>query len=230
MTHSSGAARSVVLAKIAAKVSAGKSERERSIAVEQRLSGQPRHVVLSRVTDAALDPVGLLRGFLEGQSATVLEVPGRADVPEAIAGYLRDNNLPARLRSGADPYLAALPWDRGSQLQRLHGRAESADEVGLSKALAAVAETGTMVLTSGADNPVTLTFMPETSIIVVGRSEVVGSYEDAWEMLRARNGRAVMPRTVNFVSGPSRSADIGGKLTIGAHGPRRLCVVVVGDD
>jgi L-lactate dehydrogenase complex protein LldG len=36
-----------------------------------------------------------------------------------------------------------------------------------------------------------------------------------------------MPRTVNFVSGPSRTADIGGQLVMGAHGPRRLCVILV---
>jgi L-lactate dehydrogenase complex protein LldG len=37
-----------------------------------------------------------------------------------------------------------------------------------------------------------------------------------------------MPRTLNLVSGPSRTADIGGRIVIGAHGPRRLMVVIVG--
>jgi L-lactate utilization protein LutC len=36
-----------------------------------------------------------------------------------------------------------------------------------------------------------------------------------------------MPRTLNFISGPSRTADIGGKLVVGAHGPQRLCVIIV---
>jgi L-lactate dehydrogenase complex protein LldG len=99
----------------------------------------------------------------------------------------------------------------------------------MSWAAAAVAETGTLVLASGPDNPVTITFVPETHIVVVGRSQVAGHYEDAWTAVRERFGDREMPRTVNFVSGPSRTADIGGKLVLGAHGPRRLCVVVVGD-
>jgi L-lactate dehydrogenase complex protein LldG len=97
----------------------------------------------------------------------------------------------------------------------------------LSHAAAAVAETGTLVLASGADNPVTITFLPETSIVVVGEEDLVGGYEGAWEKIRARFGKRAMPRTVNFVSGPSRTADIGGQLVMGAHGPRRLCVVLV---
>jgi L-lactate dehydrogenase complex protein LldG len=46
--------------------------------------------------------------------------------------------------------------------------------------------------------------------------------------LRARYGRGVLPRTVNWVTGPSRSGDIEQTILIGAHGPRRLHIVVVG--
>jgi L-lactate utilization protein LutB len=38
-----------------------------------------------------------------------------------------------------------------------------------------------------------------------------------------------MPRTVNLITGPSRSADIEQTLILGAHGPRRLHVIVVGE-
>ena len=38
-----------------------------------------------------------------------------------------------------------------------------------------------------------------------------------------------LPRTVNFITGPSRSADIGQKLQLGAHGPRRLHIILVGE-
>jgi L-lactate dehydrogenase complex protein LldG len=74
---------------------------------------------------------------------------------------------------------------------------------------------------------VTLGFLPETHIAVVEAAALVGGYEGAWAKIRARFGRRAMPRTVNFISGPSRTADIGGQLVMGAHGPRRLCVVFV---
>ena len=45
--------------------------------------------------------------------------------------------------------------------------------------------------------------------------------------LEAEKGKREMPRTVNFITGPSRSADIEQTLLLGAHGPRRLHIVVV---
>ena len=134
------------------------------------------------------------------------------------------------MRVGTDPYLAGLPWSAVPQLERNAGRATPTDDVGLSHAVAAVSETGTLVLASGAANPVTVTFLPEThSVVVEGRS-VVGAYEEAWTLVRERFGPGAMPRTVNMVSGPSRTGDIGGQLVMGAHGPRRLCVILVQDD
>jgi L-lactate dehydrogenase complex protein LldG len=53
--------------------------------------------------------------------------------------------------------------------------------------------------------------------------------EEAWRILRGRFPGETLPRTVNFVTGPSRSADIGLKLELGAHGPRRLHILVVGE-
>jgi L-lactate dehydrogenase complex protein LldG len=36
-----------------------------------------------------------------------------------------------------------------------------------------------------------------------------------------------MPRTVNFITGPSRTGDIKQRIQLGAHGPRRLHIVLV---
>jgi L-lactate dehydrogenase complex protein LldG len=149
------------------------------------------------------------------------------EVPTAVAHYLRSTNLPLRVRVGDDAYLDKLAWSREPALERQRGPAAADDEVGLAHAAAAVAETGTLVLASGADNPVTLGFLPDTSIVVVEEKDLVGGYEGAWQKIRARYGKGAMPRTVNFISGPSRTADIGGQLVMGAHGPRRLAVILV---
>jgi L-lactate dehydrogenase complex protein LldG len=199
----------------------------RRAAVAKRLGAPPAPLVPQRAKGGREELRGLFRKFLEGQSATVIEAASAAEVPAAVAGYLRSTNLPLRVRVGNDAYLEALPWKSEPALERKRGPAAGDDEVGLSHASAAVAETGTLVLASGADNPVTITFLPETSIVVVEDKDLVGGYEGAWEKVRARFGAGAMPRTVNFVSGPSRTADIGGQLVMGAHGPRRLCVVLV---
>ena len=48
-----------------------------------------------------------------------------------------------------------------------------------------------------------------------------------WDKMRATYGRGQMPRTVTLITGPSRSADIEQTLLLGAHGPRRLHILIV---
>jgi L-lactate dehydrogenase complex protein LldG len=45
-------------------------------------------------------------------------------------------------------------------------------------------------------------------------------------LVRAKYGKGAMPRALNFISGASRTGDIGGRIVKGAHGPRSLCVIV----
>jgi L-lactate dehydrogenase complex protein LldG len=63
--------------------------------------------------------------------------------------------------------------------------------------------------------------------VLLAASDIVGPYEDAWVKLRELFGET-LPRTVNMISGPSCTGDIGSTIVRGAHGPRRMCVVIVG--
>lgn len=220
--------REAILSRIRSGLGANRNEAERRAIVQDRITNRERHITPARVRDKSPDQLlALFRGFLQRESATVVEVGSKQEIPTAIAEYLRSNNLPARIRVGGDTMLTQLPWGSEPQLEMLLGRAQPRDEVGLTHASAAVAETGTMIMASGADNPVTLNFLPETHIVVVEEHDLVPAYEDAWGKIRSRFGDREMPRTVNFISGPSRTGDIGGKLVMGAHGPRRMCVIVV---
>jgi L-lactate dehydrogenase complex protein LldG len=84
------------------------------------------------------------------------------------------------------------------------------------------------LLASGPDNPASLAFLPETHIIALSEKQIVGSYEEAFDLVRAELGRRRMPRALNLVSGASRTGDIGGRIVLGAHGPRRLAVIIYG--
>lgn len=221
-----GSGRETVIAGIRKGLGTYESQARRE-AVAQRLGAPPPPLVPERAMQPKPEQRRLFRSYLEGQSATVIEIASAAELPAAIAGYLRQANLPQRVRCGDDAYLARLNWKSAPALECRRGAATATDEVGLSRVTAAVAETGTLVLASGPDNPVTLGFLPETHIAVVEDDALVGGYEGAWEKIRARFGKGRMPRTVNFISGPSRTADIGGQLVMGAHGPRRLCVILV---
>lgn len=218
--------RETILSKVRGALGARTAD-GRAQAVAARLGARARNLIPERARKPRAELARQLKGYLEGQSATVIEVASKDAIPVAVSSYLRNANLPQRVRAGSDPYLAGLPWTQAPQLERALGRAEAADDVGLSHAIAAVSETGTLVLASGAANPVTVTFLPETHIVVVEAGSVVGAYEDAWTLVRERFGPDGMPRTINMVCGPSRTGDIGGQLVMGAHGPRRLCVILV---
>jgi L-lactate dehydrogenase complex protein LldG len=127
-----------------------------------------------------------------------------------------------------DPVLEDLPWDREPHLERLIGPSDGRDPVALSHAFAGVAETGTLVLLSGPDNPTTLNFLPDTHFVMVSAADIAGDYETVWARIRAQYGPGALPRTVNFITGPSRSADIEQTLILGAHGPRALHILAIG--
>ena len=59
--------------------------------------------------------------------------------------------------------------------------------------------------------------------------DVAGDMESVLSRLRRKYGKGEMPRTLNFITGPSRSGDIEQKLLLGAHGPRALHIILVGD-
>jgi L-lactate dehydrogenase complex protein LldG len=154
-------------------------------------------------------------------------------VPGAVADYLASHNLPSRIRMSPDPALDGIPWAERPLITILRGRAEPEDLIGLTPAFAGIAETGTLMLASGPRTPATLNFMPDVHIAVLQTRDILGSYEDGIERLRRQAGRSdglFMPRTLNLISGPSRTADIEQMLIMGAHGPRQLHIVMVDDE
>ncbi|MHA1190203.1 MAG: LutC/YkgG family protein [Alphaproteobacteria bacterium] len=166
----------------------------------------------------------------EAVMSSTARVSSRAGVPAAIADYLRQHNLPPQIRTGADLRLAGLPWETTPHLERSDGVSDGSDAVGVSHAFAGVAETGSLMMTSGPDNPTTLNFLPDSHIVVLSADDIAGDYETVWTNIRKQYGKGVMPRTVNMITGPSRSADIEQKLLLGAHGPRALHIIVVEED
>ncbi len=194
-------------------------------ALRARLAAPTRNLVPARAT--ALDDAGRIALFVamaEEVQTTVDRVASLADVPAAVALYLASENLPAELVMAPDPALDAIPWGERPLLRLHRGKAAPGDQVSLTPAFAAIAETGTLMLTSGPDTPTTLNFLPDTHIVVLRADQVLPHYEEGWSRLRASGA---MPRTVNFITGPSRTGDIEQRIQLGAHGPRRLHIVLV---
>jgi L-lactate dehydrogenase complex protein LldG len=164
----------------------------------------------------------------QAASASVDVLTSPEEVPEAVAAYLASQNLPARLVLASDPAIANLPWHDYPMIAHRIGAATVQDHAALTVAFAGVAETGTLALLSGAETPTTLNFLPEHCLVLLSTDALCGTYEELWQVLRAATDAGTYwPRTVNLVTGPSRSADIEQKLLLGAHGPLKLHILLL---
>jgi len=154
-------------------------------------------------------------------ASTLDRVDKREGVPVAVARYLSENGLP--MRGVCWPEFADLDWS-GAGLEMQARSANGDDKVGVTGSFCALAETGTLLLLSGEQQHATTSLLPETHVAVVSKKRVVVCMEDAWDLLRKEVGH--LPRQVNFVSGPSRTADIEMTLVYGAHGPFRVHIII----
>lgn len=170
------------------------------------------------------DLVGRFAAKALSMASTVDHVTGWEQAPEACARYLAGLDLAPR--AVVWPGLARLGWRAAGIHVETRG-AYGEDLVGITGVHCAVAETGSLVLCSGADTPASVSLLPETHIALVSASSVLRGMEEAWSALRARTGAEPMPRAVNFVSGPSRTGDIEQTIVLGAHGPYRVHIVLI---
>ncbi|HYC13872.1 MAG TPA: lactate utilization protein [Stellaceae bacterium] len=194
-----------------------------------RLDAHARNLIPKRA--ASLDKRGRIELFVrmaEEVQASVVRVKSAAEVPAAVADYLAEKNLPAKFVMTPDPRLDGIPWSDRPLLEIRKGRAEDGDLTGLTACFAAVAETGTLMLTSGPESPTRNNFLPDHHLVVMRADQVLATYEDGFD--RLREGSASLPRTINFITGPSRTGDIEQKIELGAHGPRRLHIVLIDED
>ncbi len=189
-------------------------------ALAQRLAQPRRQPAPARAQVPHEQQVALFVAMATEAAATVAEVASATGVADAITAFLDAHGLPRRIRLA--PALASREWPG---LQATSGAAGAQDAVSVTQAFAGVAETGTLVLLSGPDSPTTLNFLPDTHVVLVTADDITGVYEDVWDRLRRRPQG--MPRTINMVTGPSRTGDIEQTIQLGAHGPRRLHIVIV---
>lgn len=197
--------------------------------LRRRLAEHPRHLIPARTALPRERVLALFAAQLEAVFGTFAHTATFAEVPGAVADYLASQNLPAEIVVAPHDELRAIPWSDRPLLSAREGRAAPTDVTSVQHGFAGIAETGTLMLPSAPDRPTTLNLLPDNTIVVLRSSRVVGPYEDAWDLLRAQWSPA-MPRNVMLVTGPSRSADIEQALELGAHGPRRLHVVLVDDE
>ncbi len=187
-------------------------------AVRSHLAAHPRNAA----PRDAWEPLARFRERALLLASTVEDAPDRAAVPARVATYLQEHGLPSKAVCWSE--LADLDWAAAGVATEARP-ARGDDLVGITGAFCAISETGTLMMLSGPDTAPTVSLLPETHIAVVRRERVLRSMEDAWTLLREH--AAALPRAVTFISGPSRTADIEQTVTMGAHGPYRVHIILV---
>ncbi len=213
-------ARAEILDNIRRSLGRGALDAKTRAALEERLAQSPVHV------QPAL-PEPLAERFtakVQRVSGTCAQAATPDEAVRAVAHYLTEHGLPRQLVLAPEPFLMSLPWPADLRVEYRATRGQ--DQVGLTGAFAGVAETGSLVLLSGAASPTTLNFLPDMHIVLLRRDRIVRHIEDVWSLIR--KDCASLPRAINFITGPSRTADIEQTIQLGAHGPRRLHVILLG--
>lgn len=212
-------ARDRIIARIrAAQGSQGEPSPAVRAAVERHISQHPQ----GPRPRSDWDPVARFRERALSLSSTVETVANLSDAPQAVARYLAGIGPPRQ--AVCWPELADLDW--GTAGVAVESRPARGDDlVGVTGAFCAIAETGTLMLLSGPQTPAATSLLPETHIAILHLGRIVPGMEDAWALARVERGQ--LPRAVNFVSGPSRTADIEQTINLGAHGPYRVHIVIV---
>ena len=228
MSDATSSARAQILGGIRRSLRRGELTGEDRSAVAKRLADPPRGPSVARGQLPQAEKVALFCQWAETLNATVARV-GPAEVPGEVSAYLARNNLPANVAMAPSPLLEGYDWAGQKMLSIRRGRDQGSYQVSVTGAFAGIAETGTVVMATGPDHPVSLNLLPDTHVVVLRESDIVGGYEDVWGRLRARYGKDLMPRTVNTITGPSRTGDIEQTIELGAHGPRRMHILVVRD-
>jgi len=214
------AARDNILARIRAQqgkpATASVDERAE---VQSHVRSRPQHPR----PRAEWEPLARFRERALGLSSTVDEVESLTAAPAAVARYLRSNSLP--LTAVCWTEFAELDW-RAAGIEVAARAARDSDLVGITGAFCAIAETGTLMTVSSPRTPGTVSLLPETHIAIVRGVRIVRGMEEAWQLMRDELRQP--PRAVSFISGPSRTADIEQTVTLGAHGPYRVHIIITG--
>ncbi len=222
-------AREAILNRIRRGLGRGALPAAQREAVLKSLSHPRRHTLPARTRQTPDALADLFIDRARSAQASVETVPTAREVPARLAAFVTTHNLAPAMRVPAGSDLATLPWAQAG-LSISTDAPDRHSMTGVTDCFAAIAESGTLMVRSGAGRPHALHLVTDRLIVLVRRSQIVGSYEDAFDLARARFGPEGWPRILAWITGPSRTADIAGTILFGAHGPRQVHILLIDSD
>lgn len=181
----------------------------------QRVKSAPRPAAY--VPPAQSNLVAAFAERARAQFADVRVLDSAQDIPSAISDLLRGKNMAQEIHVAP-----------GANFDDFSGIATKQtppgpDDASLTTASFAIAETGTLVYPASQTNPASWHFRPSFEIAVLRASDILPHMENVLARIKTKG----LPHTINFVTGPSRTADIEQTLELGAHGPKALAILIL---
>ena len=162
---------------------------------------------------------------LKQVGATVSTINDRNKLVEELHRYVAENQVKSNITISKDENLEGYNWQDIEVTTNYDPQSLS---VSVTHASMGIEETGTLVMLSSPSSPTGMNFLPDHHLVVLGSGAIVKTMEDVWLSLRGVSNE--LPRTVNLITGPSRTADIEHEIHIGAHGPKYLHVIIVDEN
>jgi L-lactate utilization protein LutC len=189
----------------------------------------PEHPRLVAPTVPPHERAERFRAVLEGVGGHVHRARGERETLERVRSILAQAGARRLLVSDAAS-AAALARGLPPELRRLAPRdpreALLEADAGLTGAQWGIAESGTLVLESGQEQHRLASLLPPLHVALLPVARLLGTIGEALEALHPVAG-APSARTITFITGPSRTADIELELVVGVHGPKHLHVVLL---
>ena len=98
-------------------------------------------------------------------------------------------------------------------------------DAGISECDALVAQTGSVLVTSRSAGGRALSVLPPHHVVIARREQLLADLPEAFALVKQKYG-ANYPSMISFITGPSRTGDIERILVLGAHGPKKLTILV----
>ncbi len=194
-----------------------------------RMHAHPRGPQPKRAHPAQFERLAVRFGEEAERAGAIVEtVKDLFALPKAVLSAMNRHGMSGSVHV-LSPRLIGLAWEehRIEIKKALPPCRDSESHVGLILPEAAIAETGSLLTLSGETSPPSLMFLPRVLLAAVPVSTILPSLDDGWDLLRSRFGETIMPRSVHWITGPSRTADIEQTLVLGAHGPAILHIFLI---
>ena len=214
--------RSEILQRIRTRLNVDDQGQSRRESAMMRMAQHRPNTVPARAQGDQAALISQFTDMLSRVHGSVARVSAVDQVPAAVSDYL---GAAATLCLTRQVDAMALPWQGEAGLTLVPWAPRTSFEVCVTGCVAAAAETGTLVVASSPEVPLTQHFLGDTHIAILLVEQLFGAYEDIWNRVRK-----AMPRHLTFISGPSCTGDIEMIMEYGAHGPRNLHVILVGGD